>query len=159
MSEYAGSGLEQAADEKGEERSLVRGEGILLGLLFTVSVFLLTIGFMLDPDPSGHGTHTQLGLEPCGYLLRTGRPCFLCGATTAFALAAHGRIPTALWTHPLGALLFFLFLLAAFASGRALLTGRSLVLRIALWPWARLLAGLILLGLFSWGFKLLTFRG
>src|SRR5690606_33691507 len=44
----------------------------------------------LTPAAAGHGTHGQLGLPPCGWVLAMGRPCPSCGMTTAFAHAADG---------------------------------------------------------------------
>ena len=136
----------------------VKGESLLLVFLFSLSLLMLAIGFTLDPNPAGHSTHTQLNMDPCGYLQNTGRPCILCGGTTAFTLAAHGRIFSAFWTQPFGATLFFLVLLTGFYTADAMIRRHSLVLRVALWPWGRILVGLILLALFSWYFKILTFK-
>lgn len=36
------------------------------------------------------GTHHQLGLLPCGFLVMTGKPCPSCGMTTSFSLMMHG---------------------------------------------------------------------
>ncbi len=144
------------AEEESRDLPFLRGERPFLVLVFLVSMTLVGIGLWLRPDPSGAGTHTQLGLPPCGHLLATGRPCITCGCTTAFALAAHGRILSALWTQPFGAFFFFFCLAAALASLHALWTGRSLVLRIALWPWARLILATAALLVLSWVFKLLT---
>ena len=134
----------------------LKGERPFLVLVFLVSLALISLGLWLRPDPSGAGTHTQLGLPPCGHLLATGKPCITCGCTTAFAFAAHGRIFRALWTQPFGAFFFFLCLAAALASLHAFWTGRSLILRIALWPWARLILATLALLVLSWVFKLLT---
>lgn len=57
---------------------------------------LLITAARLRPSPTGMGTHTQLGLTPCGMLAATGVPCPTCGMTTAFAAAAN--------LHPLGSL-------------------------------------------------------
>ncbi|MFK8000312.1 MAG: DUF2752 domain-containing protein [Polyangiales bacterium] len=39
----------------------------------------------LNPAAEGHGTHMQLGLPPCGFLVSTGLPCPGCGLTTSFS--------------------------------------------------------------------------
>jgi hypothetical protein len=75
-------------------------------------VLVVATAARLDPDARGFGTHEQLGMAPCGFMARTGRPCLSCGMTTAFAAAAHGRIGTALDANPYGAALFFATLLA-----------------------------------------------
>ncbi len=63
--------------------------------LLAIAFFLITIlgvATRLEPDPRGRGTHTQLGLPPCGFLAVTGRPCPTCGMTTAFAWFVRGRL-------------------------------------------------------------------
>jgi hypothetical protein len=79
---------------------------------------LLAIARALVPDPSGLGTHTQLGLPPCGFFALFALPCPACGLTTSFAHTARLALLPALRAHPLGPPLFGL-LLALFA--RALL--------------------------------------
>jgi len=71
-----------------------------------VAAIPLGIAAWLTPDASGHGTHTQLGLAPCTILRTTGWPCPMCGATTAWALMAHLRVPAAFLAQPFGAVLF-----------------------------------------------------
>lgn len=71
---------------------------------------VLGIARLLVPDPSGVGTHTQLGLPRCGFLALTGLPCPACGLTTAFAHMAHGELVHALHAHALGPILFVLTL-------------------------------------------------
>lgn len=52
---------------------------------------LLVVSRTLSPDPSGIGTHKQLGLPPCGYKIVFGVPCPSCGMTTSWALATRGK--------------------------------------------------------------------
>ena len=66
----------------------------------------------ITPNPAGFGTHTQLGLPPCGLLYFTGLPCPLCGLTTAFAYMARMQVTSALHAHALGPVLFLLVALA-----------------------------------------------
>jgi len=68
-------------------------------------VGVLGVARRLEPDPSGMGTHRQLGLPPCGFALLTGRPCPSCGMTTAFAWSARARPVRAWQANPAGALL------------------------------------------------------
>ncbi|MCA9610613.1 MAG: hypothetical protein KC619_33690, partial [Myxococcales bacterium] len=44
-------------------------------VLFSGPLAVLVTAAMLTPSPEGHGTHTQLGLPPCGFLVYTGYPC------------------------------------------------------------------------------------
>lgn len=81
-----------------------------------VMLAVLAVAAWLDPDAAGHGTHTQLGMPRCGWVVAFDKPCPTCGMTTSFALAA-GREPTlAFLTQPLGALLA-LVAAAAFWAG------------------------------------------
>jgi hypothetical protein len=79
---------------------------------------------LLVPDPSGLGTHRQLGLPPCGFLAWTGLRCPSCGMTTAMAWMTRGRIDRALEANPAGAIaapvgsVVIVWLLTCAASGR-----------------------------------------
>lgn len=55
--------------------------------------------------PLTMGSHTQLGLEPCGFKAATGKPCASCGMTTSFALLAHGDPVNSLRANWVGTLL------------------------------------------------------
>jgi hypothetical protein len=104
--------------------------GIVLGSCLAV----LGVAAWLDPSPAGHGTHTQLGMAPCGLLLTTGVPCMTCGMTTAFAHAADGNLVASFRTQPAGALLAIVAAMTALLSGWALWTGSSLApIGQALW--------------------------
>ena len=85
---------------------------------------VLALSRWLTPDPSGMGTHTQLGLPPCGFLTLTSLPCPTCGLTTSFAHMARLQITGAWRAHPLGPVLFSLTLIAvavcAWGCARAL---------------------------------------
>ncbi len=67
--------------------------------------------FVVHPDPSGHGTHTQLGLPPCGFLQTTGLPCAGCGMTTCFAHMARGEVVAAAAANPAGVAFFLVAVL------------------------------------------------
>ena len=81
-------------------------ERITQGLVALVLAASLMLGLVLTPSPTGTGTHTILGLPPCGMLVTTGHPCPTCGVTTSFILAAHGRLYDALITQPFGVFVF-----------------------------------------------------
>lgn len=72
------------------------------------SIVVLAVAALLEPDGRGHGTHQQLGLPPCGFLLLTGSPCPGCGLTTAFAHGIRGHWSMAASANPLGLMLFLL---------------------------------------------------
>jgi hypothetical protein len=74
----------------------------LLLVSAAVILGLLVLAGKLEPDPSGFGTHTQLGLRPCSFMTTTGRPCPTCGMTTAFAWVARGRFDRSWQANPAG---------------------------------------------------------
>lgn len=93
---------------------------LLLGVLV-----MFGIGLYLTPNPSGHGTHQQLGLPPCTIYYLTGRPCPSCGLTTSVSAILHGQFALAWRANPMGFLIVGGTLLVACNSLVALLWGRS----------------------------------
>lgn len=92
-------------------------------LLTFLGIFVVVAAIYLSPDRRGFGTHEQLGLAPCAYLARTGKPCLTCGMTTSFALSARGRLPSAYASNALGPPLFAVFVFLAIRGAFALRTG------------------------------------
>jgi hypothetical protein len=86
-------------------RSATVAERVWSAVLALVAVAPLVVASRLTPDAAGHGTHTQLGLPACGWLVAYGHPCPTCGMTTAFAWAAGGRLDRAVAAQPAGAVL------------------------------------------------------
>jgi len=121
-----------------------------------VLVGLIGLGQYLTPSPTGAGTHCQLGLPPCGMLETTGLPCPTCGVTTAFSLAAHGRLAEALATQPFGLAIFLLVAGGALGLAAALATGRSILPLLTPWTLTTTGLALMLLLLGSWAYKLAT---
>ena len=77
-------------------------------VLFLGTAAVLGLALWLDADPSGHSTHTQLGLNQCTLLSYTGYPCPMCGMTTTFTHMAHLQPLEAFVTQPFGVFLFLL---------------------------------------------------
>ena len=101
-------------------------EKIIQAALLVGCIVAGILGSMLEPDPSGVGTHTRLGLPPCGFYTVTGIPCPTCGVTTSFAEAAHGRFKKSFFTQPMGLFTFAGICAGAVILAAALATGRSL---------------------------------
>lgn len=95
-------------------------------VVLLASAGVLGLAVWLNPSAEGVGTHTQLGLPPCGFHASTGLPCASCGMTTAFSYAAHGRLLSAFLTQPAGACLAVLTAAAAVVSAYTLTTGMRL---------------------------------
>ena len=105
------------------------------------------------------GTHTQLGLPPCSWIVTMDLPCPTCGYTTAFTNVAHGNFGAAFAGQPFGALLafatavFFVGGLVVLVTGAPLggLLGRFWTMK-GTW----IVLGMMILG---WGYTMLRFRG
>src|SRR5690348_8767324 len=95
--------------ESCDNKRVLSGQLIVTGIWATITV----IGACLSPDPSGHGTHQQLGLPPCPSVLLFNRPCPGCGLTTSWTATIHGHFAEAFAAHPLGPILYGLLTLFA----------------------------------------------
>lgn len=105
-------------------RLLSRATWIVLGL---GALSVVVIAAILHPSAEGHGTHTQLGLPPCGFIVVTGYPCPGCGLTTAFAAMAHFDPLLAAFANPFGVLLFLVTLVFVPISFRAAWRGEPVL--------------------------------
>jgi hypothetical protein len=134
------------------------GERVAAGLAAAACLAVLIVAATLAPDPGGAGTHTQLGLAPCGWVVKYGRPCFTCGMTTAFAHAAHASPIRSFLTQPAGFLLA-LGAAAAFWGGAFIaVTGSRLGHMFGRLLTPRGVVAGVLIFLAAWVYKLLTFR-
>jgi hypothetical protein len=95
---------------------------------FLVWLIVTVIGLCLRPDPSGHGTHQELGLPPCPSALLFDRPCPGCGLTTSWSAFLHGQWRFAFEAHPLGPLLYLGFTVSAILAIYGYKTRQSLML-------------------------------
>ena len=89
-----------------------RFTSLVIGLAAAAPV---VVAAFLRADPSGLGTHVQLGMPTCTWPTAMGITCPSCGMTTAFAHAAAGDLGASLRTQPMG------FLLAVLATATAIL--------------------------------------
>lgn len=115
---------------------------------------LLLVAWRLEPSGRGVGTHTQLGMAPCMWMARFGKPCATCGMTTAFSYTARGQFAAGLRAQPLGQLLCVLVAAAFWPAVHSAATGSR---------WDRLVVALLrprlvwtglALVLAAWGYKL-----
>jgi hypothetical protein len=83
---------------------------VLWALVLALPITVLVTATRLTPSAAHGGTHTQLGLEPCGFYEFTGYPCPGCGLTTAFAHLVRGQVALAWGANPFG-VMFFVFTL------------------------------------------------
>jgi hypothetical protein len=110
--------------ENGVRRTKLAGQAMWFAGWFFVTCFAA----YLKPDPSGHGTHQQLGLPPCPSVLLFDRPCPGCGLTTSWTALVHGQIGFAFHAHAIGPFLYLLFTVSAWLALYGFLTGKRLML-------------------------------
>ena len=119
-----------------------------------VLVVLLAIAAWLTPSPRGMGTHHQLGLPPCSFVIWFGMRCPACGMTTSWSHVMHGHLLQAFATNAGGTLLALTSIVwVPWLFGTAL-WGRFLwsppaVEWIAAWS-----AGIGLITLVEWGVRI-----
>mgnify|MGYP001223828936 CR=1 FL=1 len=126
-------------------------------LLAMVCLGILLIGHRVVPEAAGHGSHTQIGLPPCGWVVAFGKPCATCGMTTAVAHASRGEILSAVVTQPAGAAFAVVCAMAFWMSIHVAVTGSALGRLVGREVFrTRILLGLGALVLLSWGYKFVT---
>lgn len=141
-----------------ERAGRTRLHWLLLALSPAGWVMLAVGRFLLVPDPSGHGTHVQLGLAPCLPMQRYGIPCPACGLTTAVTHFAHGELGASLVVQPLGfalgAVALALPAALVIAHVRGVDVGRALLDRRT----PRLIAAAIGFAALCWVYKVVATR-
>lgn len=84
-----------------------------IGVLGLGLIAPLVLAVFLAPNPTGHGTHRQLGLPPCSAIVLFGCRCPSCGMTTAFSHTVRGQIVGAIRANSAGAALALFDVLVA----------------------------------------------
>lgn len=129
----------------------------LLALVIAAGALnVLLIAAYLHPDPTGAGTHTQLGMQPCQFLYATGLPCAGCGMTTAFSYFVRGDFLTSFYTQPFGMVLAVLTALTFWASLYCAITAKPSYRLLKLIPMSAHLWFWLGLGLFGWAWKMVV---
>lgn len=132
---------------------------IIAGLFVTAATAALVVLVPLEPDAKGYDTHTQLGLQPCGWPVVHGMPCPTCGCTTAACHLVHGSFVDAFVTQPFGAALALVGLLLGAHALYCLLRRHSFVDLWLRMPFAKVVIALVVLFFVGWGYKYATFAG
>jgi hypothetical protein len=160
MNSLVGESLPASAAGAGHPAPLYRpGPMIIAAVMLAISISILAVGAWLTPSPTGMGSHTELGLYPCGFLAYTGLPCATCGMTTAVSHAAHGQILTSFYVQPAGALFALTLACAAILSVYSLASGVSLApLSQALWR-PKVIIALAIFVLAAWVYKIILVVG
>lgn len=140
------------------DESTVRRRRIAGLVVAIVAGGVLLVAAILEPSPTGLGTHSSVGMPPCGWITMFDTPCPTCGMTTAFAHAANGNIHLALHAQPLGGLLALGTAIAFLCGVHVAITGSRIgVVMARLWgrKTAWLLGALLLL---SWVYKIIVYK-
>jgi len=133
----------------------VRGR-LVAGAVAGVGLALVGVAVCLTPDPSGMGTHQQLGLPPCTSVVITGYPCPTCGMTTAFSLTVRGRLLSAFHAQPAGLVFALATILVTAVALVSAVSGRFWTPNFYRISWPRWAFGFVILLLAGWGYKLLV---
>jgi hypothetical protein len=128
------------------------------GGIAAAALTVLLLAAWVDPNPAGHGTHTQLGLPPCGFELATRLPCATCGMTTAFAHAANGDFVASFVTQPAGLVLAVLTAVAVLVGGYIAATAADPRPLARLWT-ARTVIAMAGLVVAAWAYKVVLTLG
>ena len=91
-----------------------------LAIVGAVLLILLGVSARLSPNPTGLGTHHQLGLPQCTVRMLFGIRCPSCGMTTSWAHMVRGQVLSSVKANSGGALLA---IIAATAGPWMLLCG------------------------------------
>jgi len=132
---------------------------LIAGTVGAACLAVLLVAASLRADEAGHGTHTQLGLPPCQFLMKMDMPCYTCGMTTAFSLAADGHLLAAFLTQPFGAMLALTLAMVLIVCVYIAATGADLGRwrgAVGWWPMAWAVVGLFVA---AWVFKIATYKG
>ena len=124
-----------------------------------VSVVIVATAYWLSPSPTGLGTHRQLGLPRCGWIVTADIPCPTCGMTTAFSYTVRGQIFLALKTQPFGTFLALCVVVTGIFAFAMAITGRpdpTHLYRLMTTKTLFIFAGVAAL---AWGYKILAHRG
>jgi hypothetical protein len=119
-------------------------------VLFAVPLAVVITAALLTPAAAGHGTHTQLGLPPCGFLVFTGYPCPGCGLTTAFAHMVRLQLFGAWHANPFGIVLFLCTAATIPVAVAGFVRGWSVVATLDKLHAEKIAIGLSLLSLSVW---------
>ena len=131
----------------------------LLGRLLATGIAAGALGVLivaawLDPSPKGYGTHTQLGLQPCGFLASTGYPCAACGMTTSFAHLVRWQVIASFVAQPFGMVLCVLTAAAFWSALYVAVTGKPSYRLLNTIPQRTHLMIWIPLALAAWAWKI-----
>lgn len=141
-----------------EEPQITRSGRLRAMLVSCTAIALLMIAVYVKPASEGVGTHQQLGLPECGWILAANIPCPTCGMTTAWSHTVRGEIPSAFLAQPMGMLLAIGTMFVAVGGGISAVTGYSFSGLLYRFAPSKVFIVIAVLTLGSWGLKILVHR-
>jgi hypothetical protein len=138
---------------------LSRASRVLCVVLALLAAAPLVVAAGITPSKVGHGTHTQLGMPPCGWAIYFRKPCMTCGMTTAFAHAVRLEPLEAAKAQPAGLVIAFACGVAFWALLLAGLLSWNLARPARVLLSTRVLVAVCLLLLGAWAYKYATWAG
>jgi hypothetical protein len=115
---------------------------------------ILAVGLSLTARSKGDGTHEQMGLAACQWMVVDGVPCPTCGLTTSVTAAAHGDFAASARANVFGTMFFFAVILAGTIGILQAASGRDILGRIFRRRWW-FLGGILVTGILAgWAIKL-----
>ncbi|MBV8779758.1 MAG: DUF2752 domain-containing protein [Phycisphaerae bacterium] len=127
---------------------------IIAALIAICCLTLLLISAHLQPNPSGVGTHTALGLARCQFLATWGIPCPSCGMTTSFSWFVRGNLLASLYVQPMGTTIALLDALGFWLAGYSAASGRPVYRLLQRIPSKYYLIVLPAWAIAAWGWKI-----
>ena len=142
-----------------EPASLAIGVRLIWGMAGTAALALLLVAAYLSPSDGGLGTHQQLGLPPCGWIMAADMPCPSCGMTTAFSHAADGNLLGSFRAQPMGALLAVLTAIGVVTALWTAFTGSQVAPFLVGLINARLGWAVLGFAILAWIWKIIDHKG
>jgi hypothetical protein len=115
---------------------------------------MLVTAAVVKPNPTGLGTHTALGMAPCGFQQWSGIPCPSCGMTTSWAWFARGNIAASLWVQPMGTLLAVLAVFGFWGGLYIAISGRPAHQLLWLVPGGYIARWFVTVAILAWIWKI-----
>ena len=134
-----------------------RSGRVVAGVVAVGCLLMILLAAGLSAASAGHGTHEQLGLPPCGWVVLTGKPCITCGMTTAFSLAADGDFAAAFHAQPMGFVMSLAVATAFWVATYVAVTGSQAWRHFGVFTRPRVLWTTAGLFLAAWVYKIITF--
>lgn len=132
---------------------------VLAMLVAIAAATILGFAAYLEPSPTGLGTHTQLSMPTCGWIVTMDLPCPTCGMTTAFAHAANGNPLAALGAQPFGAALALVTAMTLLVAGYVAVTGSVIGSIFVALSNAKAAWILAVAAIAAWAYKVLVYKG